>query len=515
MDHHHSAPRSTQGLSLTEKISDAFSQYGFMPHGHCYLWKPLLVWMHVISDLLIGVAYVSISVILYQLIRRINLPFNRVVLCFGVFIGACGMTHFMEIWNLWHADYWWSAWVKVLTAVASVGTGVYLFRLRHDIVALAESAKKADLRRVALEEITSDLEEKITSKDEEFEVIVNNIPQLAWKTDETGYINWYNQRWYDYTGTTLEEMKGWGWQKVHHPDHVEAVTAKFKHHIEEGVEWEDTFPLRGADGKYRWFLSKALPIRNRNGQIVFWFGTNTDVTEKKNAEIALADALRLRDEFLSIASHELKTPLTALKMNSQFYSKLLKNDPVEAGAVPRLEKYVISNEKTISRMEKLVDDMLDLSRIQLGKLSIEKEPFDIAKLIVEIVDRMSIQAPQSIQYSGPDSCIVSADSLRIEQVIVNLISNSIKYGDGKAISVELKIDSRIRVSVSDQGTGISPEDQEKIFLRFERANQDKNISGFGIGLFVSREIIEAHGGKISVSSELGKGSTFKIELPLS
>lgn len=515
MEHHHSAPKSTQGLSLAEKLSDAFSQYGFMPHGHCYLWKPLLVWMHVLSDLLIGVAYVSISVILYQLIRRINLPFNRVVLCFGVFIGACGMTHFMEIWNLWHADYWWSAWVKVLTAIASVGTGVYLYRLRHDIVALAEAAKKADLRRVALEEITSDLEEKITSKDEEFEVIVNNIPQLAWKTDETGYINWYNQRWYDYTGTTLEEMKGWGWQKVHHPDHVDSVTAKFKHHIEEGVEWEDTFPLRGADGKYRWFLSKALPIRNRNGQIVFWFGTNTDVTEKKNAEIALADALRLRDEFLSIASHELKTPLTSLKINTQFQKRLIDSRPEEAFEQERVSKYVNSNEKTISRIEKLVDDMLDLSRIQLGKLTIEKESFDLAKLTSEIVERMDLQASQPIQYLGPANCDVIADSLRIEQVLVNLVSNAIKYGLGKPIKITLECDSRVKISVSDQGPGIRPEDQEKIFHRFERANEDKNISGFGIGLFVSREIIEAHRGKISVSSELGKGSTFNIVLPLS
>lgn len=514
MNHDHGTPIHKAAGSLTDRVNDAFSQYGFMPHGHCYLWKPLLVYVHVISDLLIGIAYVSISVILYQLIRRINIPFNRIVICFGVFIGACGMTHFMEIWNLWHADYWWSAWVKVLTAIASVGTGVYLYRLRHDIVALAEAAKKADLRREALEEITSDLEEKITSKDEEFEVIVNNIPQLAWKTDETGYINWYNQRWYEYTGTTLEEMKGWGWQKVHHPEYVQAVTDKFKYHIEKGVEWEDTFPLKGADGIYRWFLSKALPIRNRNGEIVFWFGTNTDVTEKKNAEIALAGALRLRDEFLSIASHELKTPLTALKMNTQFYSKLLENDRAEATSDARLTKFVNSNEKTISRMEKLVDDMLDLSRIQLGKLAIHKASMNINDSIRDIVERMSLQTRQPISYLNAVDCMISGDALRVEQVIVNLIQNAIKYGNEKPIEVKLDCrDSEVQVSVSDQGPGIEPKYQEKIFQRFERATDDKNISGFGIGLFICREIVEAHGGKIWLRSLVGKGATFTFSLP--
>jgi len=466
--------------------------------------------MHVLSDLLIGIAYVSISVILYQLIRRINLPFNRVVVCFGVFIGACGMTHFMEIWNLWNADYWWSAWVKVLTAIASVGTGVYLFRLRHDIVALAEAAKKADLRRVALEEITSDLEERITSKDEEFEVIVNNIPQLAWKTDETGYINWYNERWYEYTGTNLEEMKGWGWQKVHHPDYVEAVTNKFKSHIESGTEWEDTFPLKGADGQFRWFLSKAVPIRNRAGKIVFWFGTNTDVTEKKNAELALADALRLRDEFLSIASHELKTPITSMKINTQFQKKLMASKAEEAFAEERISKYVNSNAKTVSRLEKLVDDMLDLSRIQLGKLSIQMESFDLGQLISEVIERMSLQTSQSITYSGPSNFKFTADPVRIEQVLMNLISNAIKYGEEKPIEVRLETKEKVSLSVVDHGAGIKPQDQEKIFQRFERVTTDKNISGFGIGLFISKEIVEAHGGSIEVFSKENEYTIFKV-----
>jgi PAS domain S-box-containing protein len=117
-----------------------------------------------------------------------------------------------------------------------------------------------------------------------FHLLANNISQFAWITNEIGGVTWYNQRWYDYTGTTLEEMQGWGWQTVHHPDHVERVVGRIRTSFEKGEPWEDTFPLRGRDGQYRWFLSRALPVRDEQGRVVRWFGTNTDVTEQREAE---------------------------------------------------------------------------------------------------------------------------------------------------------------------------------------------------------------------------------------
>jgi PAS domain S-box-containing protein len=124
-----------------------------------------------------------------------------------------------------------------------------------------------------------------------FRTLADNIAQFAWMTDEKGSIFWYNKRWFDYTGTTLEEMKGWGWRKVHHPDHVDRVVAKITHCFETGEEWEDTFPLRCHDGTYRWFLSRAMPIHDETGKVVRWFGTNTDITQhlqeaERNAELA-------------------------------------------------------------------------------------------------------------------------------------------------------------------------------------------------------------------------------------
>jgi PAS domain S-box-containing protein len=123
-----------------------------------------------------------------------------------------------------------------------------------------------------------------------FRELADNISQFAWTADQAGWIYWYNKRWYDYTGTTLEEMQGWGWQKVHHPEHVERVVRRIRESFETGKAWEDTFPLRGRDGTYRWFLSRALPIRNEAGDIVRWFGTNTDLSEQIEAENALRDS---------------------------------------------------------------------------------------------------------------------------------------------------------------------------------------------------------------------------------
>jgi PAS domain S-box-containing protein len=132
-------------------------------------------------------------------------------------------------------------------------------------------------------------EKALRESEARFRELADNISQFAWTADRSGWRYWYNKRWHDYTGTTLEEMQGWGWQKVHHPEHVDRVVERIKQSFETGKPWEDTFPLRGRDGNYRWFLSRALPIRNDAGEVIRWFGTNTDVTEQIEAEKALRE----------------------------------------------------------------------------------------------------------------------------------------------------------------------------------------------------------------------------------
>ncbi|MBE7202448.1 MAG: PAS domain S-box protein, partial [Parafilimonas terrae] len=116
---------------------------------------------------------------------------------------------------------------------------------------------------------------------DDFRALADALPQMAWVAEPNGDIIWYNRRWYDYTGTTIEQMRGWGWRDVHHPDHVERVVGRISEAFRTGEPWKDTFPLRGADGEYRWFLSLAQPHRGSDGRILRWFGTNTDITERK------------------------------------------------------------------------------------------------------------------------------------------------------------------------------------------------------------------------------------------
>jgi PAS domain S-box-containing protein len=146
--------------------------------------------------------------------------------------------------------------------------------------------EKAHLVYALFEDITERrrAEEERRVGEERFRALADNIAQLAWMADASGSIFWYNRRWFEYTGTTFEEMQGWGWQTVHHPDYVMVVTSRFKAHVEAGEPWEDTFPLRGVDGSYRWFLSRAFPTRDASGKVVFWCGTNTDITEQRETE---------------------------------------------------------------------------------------------------------------------------------------------------------------------------------------------------------------------------------------
>ncbi len=231
----------------------------------------------------------------------------------------------------------------------------------------------------------------------------------------------------------------------------------------------------------------------------------------------LEEVVQTRDEFITIVSHELKTPLTTLLLTAQLQQRMLKNKDPKALEESRIRRLVDQTEIQTIKLNVLVEDMLDITRIKSGKLNFKKANTDLVKVIRDLIVKMESQFTLA-GYAVPSLLGTKAfavfDPVRIEQVVSNLLINAIKYGSGLPITIKLEdLENLIRVSIEDGGTGISKIDQSRIFNRFERAISANEISGLGLGLFISKQIIESHFGKIWVNSEKGNGSIFKFELP--
>jgi signal transduction histidine kinase len=229
---------------------------------------------------------------------------------------------------------------------------------------------------------------------------------------------------------------------------------------------------------------------------------------------AATEAVRLRDDFLSVAGHELKTPLSALRLQIQMLARVTRDVATTPGLAERVEKA----ERTSERLGALIDELLDAGRITSGMMKLEREPLDLSSLTRDAVGRMTealARAGSEVKLVADSQVVGRWDRVRLEQVVSNLLSNAAKYGRGQPVEVRVEgsEDGRARLVVKDSGMGIAPEDQARIFERFERATTDKRVHGLGLGLWISREIVESHGGRIQVHSSPGEGSTFTIELP--
>jgi PAS domain S-box-containing protein len=229
------------------------------------------------------------------------------------------------------------------------------------------------------------------------------------------------------------------------------------------------------------------------------------------------EALRERDDFISVAAHELRTPLTALQLKIQGLERVIRttapNEAAAKGTTSRLEGAL----RQVERLARLVERLLDVSRIAGGRLELSTETFDFARLLRQVVDDFrepAASAGSEIHLETPTEAMVTLDRLRLEQVVVNLLSNAVKYGRGRPIHLRLNAaKDRVRFSIADEGIGIADEDLSRIFSRFGRAAPVRNYGGLGLGLYIAKHIVEAHGGSIQVSSNVGHGSTFLIELP--
>jgi PAS domain S-box-containing protein len=351
-------------------------------------------------------------------------------------------------------------------------------------------------------------EAALVESEARFRTLADNISQLAWMADSTGWIFWYNQRWFNYTGTTLAEMQGWRWQQVHHPEHVNRVVEQFRRAIAAGEIWEDTFPLRRHDGTYRWFLSRALPIRDPEGQIFRWFGTNTDVTELKQTQAALEDRNNELDSFAHIVSHDLKAPLRAISNLSQWIE-----DDLENSLSDTIQQHTTLLRSRVQRMTTMIDGLLDYARV--GRAASPIEPVAVADLLQEVIDAVAPPPTFTITIT-PNLPTLYTKRLLLFQVFANLIGNGVKHHDRDDGSIEVSghdQDDFYAFVIADDGKGIAPKYHDKIFSIFHAVNPENKQDSTGIGLAIVKKIVESEQGTIGLVSEVGKGTTFSFTWP--
>jgi PAS domain S-box-containing protein len=349
-------------------------------------------------------------------------------------------------------------------------------------------------------------QQQLKEREEKFRLLADSMPQHIWTADTAGNLNYFNKSVYDYSGLTKAQLNAEGWMQIVHPEEQEKNIDEWQKSVSTGKDFLFEHRFRRYDGEYRWQLSRAIPQRDATGKIQMWVGTSTDIQEIKEQE-------QKKDFFISMASHELKTPITSIKGFVQLLQSTYSNSGDSF-----LKKSLEVVDKQVLTLIRLISDLLDVSKIKSGSLVLNKTSFEITDMIQEVVTQVQhIHPDYSINILG-SAAVVYADRERMGQVLINLLNNAVKYSPAcKDVFVKSVIENDwVVVSVHDTGIGISKADQEKIFERFYRVEgkDESTYPGFGIGLFICSEIIQRHQGKISVTSQPGKGSVFSFAIPL-
>ncbi|BAY40929.1 multi-sensor signal transduction histidine kinase [Nostoc sp. NIES-2111] len=371
-------------------------------------------------------------------------------------------------------------------------------------------------------------EAALRQSEERYRHLSNVIPQLVWIKNNQGGCEYVNQRWCEYTGLTQEQAIGSGWQQVMYPDDVPAIQQAWMQGMRTGKPYELEMRCRKYDGSYRWHLARGVPIKDEAGRILRWFGTSTDIDDRKQLEAerdrllqleqvarAEAEAANLtKDEFVAMVSHDLRSPLNSILG----WSQLLRTRQFDETTFNRALETI---ERNAQSQAKLLEDLLDMSRLLRGKLKLECSQVDLAAIIGVAIETVypSAQAKNIHLESIIDQSIplISGDIHRLLQVLGNLLSNAIKFTPSKGkITVKLiHTNTEALITVTDTGIGISPDFLPYVFERYRQADRQNQQGGLGLGLTIARYLVELHGGTIHVTSPgEGQGTTFTIKLPL-
>jgi PAS domain S-box-containing protein len=495
----------------------------FLPHGFCYLWNPRLLWTHVVADLLIGFAYVAISTTLIYLVARgrREFPFQAMFIAFGLFIVACGATHFVEVYTLWNPVYWLSAGIKVVTAVASVGTALLLPPLVPVALRTVREAKVSEERKVEAERARAELasEERFRASLEEAAVGIAHV-------DLEGRWLWLNRQVAGITGYSRDELLALNFRDITHPEDLAEDLAQAQR-LHAGEIQSYTLEKRYVrrDGSPVWVNLTVSLVRGGGGEPRYYVAVIQDIHDRKQADAALrvakdaAEAAnRAKTQFLSTMSHELRTPLNAIAG----YVDLIEagvHGPVTEGQVRALERIGVNQRHLLV----LINDVLQYSTIESGHLEMAVREVPVAALLAELDALMEPQLREArLEYVCAEcdpSLRARVDPDRLKQILANLLTNAIKFTPaGGRIEVRCDAaDDRVRIRVADTGSGIPAEMVQKIFDPFvqvrDTPTRDSSRQGVGLGLAISRDLARAMGGELEVESTVGGGSSFTLSVP--
>jgi len=340
----------------------------------------------------------------------------------------------------------------------------------------------------------------------QFEFVTDFMPVQLWTAKTNGDLDYVNKQTLNFFGLPMEAIIGEKWIDNVHPDDQPGCIAAWTEALQSHSLYQYEFRLRDKNGEYKWHLSRALPFIN-DGEIVRWFGTNTDIDEQKQMQ-------RQKDDFLGIASHELKTPVTSIKAYAQVLGAMLSNEGEEKKA-----QMVMKMDAQLNRLTNLIGDLLDVTKINSGRILFNKVWFDFNQAVEECVQDLQHTTNKHILVMDfKETGKVYSDKERIGQVMTNLISNAVKYSphSNRIIISTEREGNMVTVCVEDFGIGIPEDKKDKVFEQFYRVSGSKQhtFPGLGLGLYISNEIIRREGGRMWVNSTEGKGSTFCFSLPV-
>ena len=358
-------------------------------------------------------------------------------------------------------------------------------------------------------------EESLRVSEARYRHLADAMPQLVWTADAGGKVDYYNSRAVEYAGIRQAADGTWSWEPVVHPDELEYTRETWRSAIENATTYACEHRIRMEDGSYRWHLSRAVPMRGSGG-VVKWFGTATDIHDLREAQEALQESDRRKDEFLATLAHELRNPLNPIRNAVEV---LRRRGP----DIPELRWGRDVIDRQVDHLTRLIDDLLDVSRITRNKLELRKQRVDLAEILngaVESSRPLLDRQGQELAVSLPAEPVsLEADLVRLTQAFMNLLDNAAKYtpaGGRIALTAE-RAGGDVVVSVKDTGIGIPPEKLDHLFDMFYQVDRslERSHGGLGIGLTLVKRLVEMHGGTIEARSPgADRGSEFVVRLPV-